>query len=68
MVLSKRIWTQTQLVLALWLIPAGPFAVALGAAYALGWPAWSVAILVLTVTWPVAWYVWLMGDNDAVHR
>lgn len=68
MVLRERIWTQVQLFLALWLIPAGPLAVALGVAYALGWPAWSITALVLTVTWPAGWYFWIKGGDDAVPR
>lgn len=68
MVLKARIWQQVQLFLALWVIPAGPVAVALGTVYALGWPAWGIGLLVLAITWPVAWYIWLMGDNNAVPR
>lgn len=68
MVLRERIWRQVQLFAALWLIPVGPVAVVLGAVYALGWPAWGIALLTLAITWPAAWYFWLIGDGNAVHR
>lgn len=63
--MSKRIWTQIQLFLALWVIPFTPVSLAAGGAHALGWPAWMISVVILAITWPAAWYVWLMGDTDA---
>lgn len=64
----QQAWTIVQLGLAVWIIPAVPAAVTLATMQELDWPAWGTAIIVLAFTWPVAWYIWLLGDDYAIRR
>lgn len=64
----RTVWDTVQLGLAFWLIPFAPVSIVAAVAQSQGWPTWAVTLTVLAVTWPVVWFIWLMGDVNAKRR